>query len=258
MCVLWFNTQCLPTLTLHLIKYIIFWRTGDISEKTAHMKHAEGAAAPLVSWINQLCLLSMKSNVLVANAPTMLSASQLTWFFFIEIKGMGCLCVCALPTINYFSTPSFWIFLICPWEKPRKLQFYTALFYYLLVFNLNDRRGSVPNDESLGLKNLVFLSSSPTLTRSWRCPGLLCYLPLVLLYSVNFYFHHPHHLSVELVQGSLLFSFVPNHIQMDKSIKHKQWLCHWRSSLYYPFSSYECQMTLCLTSDDFTHQWGTP
>ena len=106
------------------------------------------------------------------------------------------------------------------------LQFYIALFHCLLVFSLNDRRGSVPNDESLGLENLVFLSSSPTLTRSWRCPGLLCYLPPVLLYSVNFYFHHPHHLSVELVQGSLLFSFVPNHIQMDKSIKHKQWLCH--------------------------------
>lgn len=52
----------------------------------------------------------------------------------------------------------------------------------------------------------------------------------MLLYS--FYFHHPHHLSVELVQGSLLFSFVPNQIQMDKSINHKQWLCHWRSSLY--------------------------
>ena len=153
--------------------------------------------------------------------------------FFIEIKGMGCLCRCALPTINYFSTPSFWIFLTCPWEKPRKLQFYIALFYCLLVFSLNDRRCSVPNDESLGLENLVFLGSSPTLTRSWICPGLLLgYLPLVLLYYVNFYFHHPHHLSVELVQGSLLFSFVPNHIQMDKSIKHKQWLCHWRSSLY--------------------------
>ena len=174
MCVLWFNTQCLPTLTLHLIKYIIFWRTGDISEKTAHMKHAEGAAAPLVSWINQLCLLSMKSNVLVANAPTMLSASQLTWFFFIEIKGMGCLCVCALPIINYFSTPSFWIFLICPWEKPRKLQFYTALFYYLLVFSLNDRRGSVPNDESLGLEYSGFKPhSDQKLEMSWIVVMLL-------------------------------------------------------------------------------------
>ena len=235
----------------------------------------EQAAAPLVSWTNQLCLLRMKPNVLIRNAPKMLqAASQLTWLFY--WNGGDGVFVCVRSSNNklflhpifldflkvllkqnfcirdfffhddqhiqnYKSEQKFqiWKFhfsntLICPWEKPRKLmflKFYIALFYCLLVFSLNDCRGSVPNDESLGLENLVFLSSSPTLTRSWRCPGLLlCYLPLMLLYS--FYFHHPHHLSVELVQGSLLFSFVPNQIQMDKSINHKQWLCHWRSSLY--------------------------